>query len=87
MITALATSKSGQRMVILGLDGENMTRLMAKEPIHIHLDQTVPGAEITLEIVLMGGRSAQHIVDQLIELGWMSPDLVPIDQTLAGEHT
>lgn len=62
MIKAVVRDTTGQPLVILGLSGENMTRLMADEPILINLaDLGLP----PLRIALIGGRTETDIADQL----------------------
>lgn len=64
MIKALLREPAGQAVVVLGLSGENMTRLMANEPIVIQV------AELGLppmKILLMGGRTEEAIAAQLAE--------------------
>lgn len=55
-------SPSVPRVVVLGLSGENMARLMADEPIVVQL------AELGLKpmkILIMGGRTEADITAQL----------------------
>ncbi|MFI5973542.1 hypothetical protein [Streptomyces sp. NPDC051452] len=62
MIKAILREPSGQAVVVLGLSGENMARLMADEPIVVQL------AELGLKpmkILLMGGRTEADITAQL----------------------
>lgn len=62
MIKALLREPSGTPVVVLGLSGENMARLMADEPIVVQL------AELGLQpmkILLMGGRTEADITAQL----------------------
>ncbi|MET9122987.1 hypothetical protein [Streptomyces sp. NPDC004528] len=64
MIKALLREPNGRAVVVLGLSGENVTRLMADEPIVVQL------AELGLQpmkIVLMGGRTEADITAQLTE--------------------
>jgi hypothetical protein len=54
--------KDPQPIVILGLSGENMTRLMADEPILINLaDLGLPAQRIAI----VGGRTEADIAKQL----------------------
>jgi hypothetical protein len=56
----------GKPLLILGLSGENMTRLMADEPMLIHAaDLDLPD----IEIVIVGGRTEHAIMQQLREVG------------------
>lgn len=72
MIKATGVADNGQPMVLLGLSGENMTRLMADEPIKFDL------AELGLPpmtVVIVGGRTEESILAQLRSVG------------LVGDHT
>lgn len=63
MIKVVMRDRTGP-LVLLGLSGENVTRLMADEPILINL------AELRLpplRICLVGGRTESDIVQQLEE--------------------
>jgi hypothetical protein len=85
MLKATGRTASGRPLLILGLAGENMARLMAGEPILIHahaISRNMP--EMT--VVVLGGKTEdairndvqQHLVgklvDQLDELGQETPD-------------
>lgn len=62
MIKAVLRDKDGQPVVLLGLSGENVTRLMADEPISVDLAELgLP----PLRITLMGGRTEAAIVGRL----------------------
>jgi hypothetical protein len=66
MIKASARTALGQPLLLLGLSGENVTRLAAGEPIRIttaHLAQL--GLPATMEIVIHYGRTEQDIVAEL----------------------
>jgi hypothetical protein len=60
----------GKPMLLLGLSGENVTRLMAGEPITF---ETAPMGLPPMVVVIMGGRTEGAIVDQLREVGLVSP--------------
>ncbi|MEU9208522.1 hypothetical protein AB0D27_11350 [Streptomyces sp. NPDC048415] len=65
MIKAVLREPQGTSVVVLGLSGENMTRLMADEPIVLNL------AELGLppqRILLMGGRTEEAITARLTQL-------------------
>lgn len=66
MIKAVARDAFGQPLVILGLSGENMTRLMADEPILINLADLDPGLP-RLRVAIVGGRTEDAIAAQLAE--------------------
>lgn len=64
MIKGLLRETTGTPVVVLGLSGENMTRLMANEPIVVQL------AELGLKpmkILIVGGRTEEAIAAQLTE--------------------
>ena len=64
MIKALLREPGGVPVVVLGLSGENVTRLMADEPIIVQL------AELGLKpmkILLLGGRTEADITAMLTE--------------------
>lgn len=55
----------GQPMLLLGLSGENVTRLMADEPIKFNLTELgLP----PMVVVIVGGRTEESILDQLTPL-------------------
>lgn len=59
----------GRTMMLLGLSGENMTRLMAGEPILF--DATPFGFDGN--VVIVGGRTEQDITDELRKYGLPMP--------------
>lgn len=62
MIKALGRAGDGTPLLILGLSGENMTRLMADEPIRVSLaDFDLPACYV----VLVGGRTEDAIAESL----------------------
>lgn len=66
MIKATGKTGDGRPMVLLGLSGENVTRLMADEPIRFDL------AELGLPsmvVVIVGGRTEDAITEKLREAG------------------
>lgn len=66
MIKATGKTGDGRPMVLLGLSGENVTRLMADEPIQFDL------AELGLPpmvVVIVGGRTEDAITEKLREAG------------------
>lgn len=70
MIKALGKNGDGRALVMLGLSGENMTRLMAGEPIAIDMQAEFTGTEVpALHIVLVGGRDENTILTNLREQG------------------
>lgn len=64
MIKALLRESTGVPVVVLGLSGENMARLMADEPIVVQV------AELGLKpmkILIVGGRTEEAIAAKLAE--------------------
>lgn len=73
MIKAVG-ERDGRPLLILGLSGESMTRLMADEPILVKL------AELDLpdvQVLLIGGRTERHIAEQLAKAGIIPRSVVP----------
>ncbi len=71
MIKATGRTGDGKPLVVLGLSGENMTRLMADEPIPVDLGELgLP----PMQVLLVGGRTEQAIVEQLKSVGLLAPD-------------
>lgn len=66
MITGNGRDGNGRPVLVIGLSGENMTRLMADEPI------IIDGAAVgfgDLTVALLGGRTEQDIVARLSAVG------------------
>lgn len=62
MIKATSKMKDGRPMVLLGLTGENIARLMADEPVSVDLGQLgLP----PVQVVLMYGKTETDIAKQL----------------------
>jgi hypothetical protein len=62
-----AAGKAGaEPLVVIGLSGENMTRLMAKEPIKFDLAEL--GLPSTV-VIIVGGRTENDIIDDLQRAG------------------
>lgn len=62
MIKARLRDATGTPVILLGLSGENITRLLADEPIKVDCAELgIPG----LKIALIAGRTEAHIVTQL----------------------
>lgn len=62
MIKALLREPTGAPVIVLGLSGENMTRLLADEPIVVQLaDLGLPPGKI----LIMGGRTEEVIAADL----------------------
>lgn len=69
MIKAPGRTADGRPLLVLGLSGENMTRLMADEPIVVDVDQLGPqfSGLPSLVVVIVGGRTEDEIVSSLRE--------------------
>lgn len=66
MIKAVGRTGLGSPLLILGLSGENMTRLMAAEPISFDLaDLGLP----PMRVIIVGGRTEDAITGHLAEHG------------------
>ncbi len=71
MIRAL-TEVNGQPMVFLGLSGENITRLIAGEPIMVNMNELgLP----PLNVVIMYGKTERAIAAELMEHGFIPPSM------------
>ena len=71
MIKATGTH-GGKPMLLLGLSGESITRLMADEPIQVDVGQLGNGMP-ELVVVLTAGKTEQAIADQLRAAGLIGP--------------
>lgn len=71
MIKAAGRTGDGKPLVILGLSGENMTRLMAGEPIRLDLADL--GLRSTV-VVIVGGRTENDIAADLAAHGLIGED-------------
>lgn len=67
MIKVPGRTGDGRPLLVLGLSGENMTRLMAGEPMVVDTGQLGPAfAHLpSMSLVLLGGRTEQAIIDDL----------------------
>lgn len=66
MIKAVGRDGLGRPLLIIGLSGENMTRLMADEPIRFDMAEVgLP----PLTVVIVGGRTEDAITEQLTGVG------------------
>lgn len=73
MIKARLQLKDGQPLVVLGLSGENITRLMADEPILFNLADVGLGDG---KLMVIGGRTEGAIIAQLQTAGLL-PEQLP----------
>lgn len=70
MIKATGRTGDGRDLLVLGLSGETMTRLMSDEPIRLNL------AELNLppvEVWIVGGKTEDAIAQQLRDAGMLTP--------------
>ena len=65
MIKALGRTGLGLPLLILGLSGENVTRLTAGEPIRITVPQMQQLGLPPMEIVIHYGRTEQAIIEEM----------------------
>jgi len=61
-------------MLLLGLSGENVTRLAAGEPIRISAQQMGQLGLPQVEVVIHYGRTEQAILDELADQGVLQRD-------------
>jgi hypothetical protein len=72
VIKATSKMKDGRPMLLLGLSGENLTRLMANEPISVDVGQLGDGMP-QMQIVLLAGKTEEEIAEQLRSAGLIGP--------------
>ena len=66
MLKAFGTVGRDVPLMMLGLDGENLTRLMAGEPIVVRLPEDAAGADMpALCVVLIGGRDQTQVAERI----------------------
>lgn len=69
MIKAGGRTGRGEPLLILGLSGENVTRLAAGEPIHISSAQLKAMGLPPMVVAICYGRTEQDIIDEMREHG------------------
>ena len=74
MIKAAGKTALGLPVLLLGLSGENVTRLTAGEPIRISPQQMSQLGLPQMEVVIHYGRTEQAIVDELAAHGVVMHD-------------
>lgn len=79
MIKAGGTGANGNPLLMLGLSGEGMTRLMAGEVIRLNDVGKLGLPEMT--VVIMGGRTESDITARLRECGLVN-DRTRIEESL-----
>lgn len=72
MLKATSKMKDGRPLLLLGLDGENIARLMAKEPIQIDVGPLGDGMP-ELVIVITAGKTVEVLADDLRKAGLIGP--------------
>lgn len=77
MIKAAGRGPGGRPLLLLGLSGENMTRLMADEPVMVDAAELGVG---DVMVLLVGGRTEDDIVRKLTEAGMVSGSTETDDQ-------
>lgn len=73
MIKGVVAKADGTIVLVLGLSGENVTRLAAGEPIHVAASDMANMGFPRSEAIIMYGKTEQAIVDQLRAAGLMPP--------------
>jgi hypothetical protein len=66
MIKAFKQGRHGRKMVIIGLSGETITRLMSDEPILLDLGADLAPDLAGIDLLLVGGKSEAAITRDLI---------------------
>jgi hypothetical protein len=62
MIKLAAVGRNGQPVVVLGLSHENLARLLADEPIKVHMeDLDLP----PMTVILFAGKDEDEMVEQM----------------------
>ncbi len=76
MIRAVLTQNNGRKMLILGIDDENVRRLTSGQPIH------VKGATVDLEVdvAIWHEHTLDEIVEKFREFGFDVPAGGPADR-------
>jgi hypothetical protein len=69
VIKAVGRTGLGMPLLVLGLSGENVTRLVAGEPVRIRADDLARMGLPAVEIVILYGRTEEDIVADLRATG------------------
>lgn len=67
MIRALATTRSGRRLLVLGIDRENVRRLTGGDPIYVQ--GNAHGLDLDVDVVVAFGEELQDILDEITSAG------------------
>lgn len=73
MIKATGETKTGEPFLLLGLSGENVTRLTAGEPVNVSADDMAEMGLPRMQVVIHYGRTEQAIVDEFRRYGVDAP--------------
>jgi hypothetical protein len=74
VIKAMGRAGDGSPLLLIGLSGENVTRLMADEPIRFDLaDLDLP----SMKVIIVGGRTEDSIVADLRRVGLLPDETTP----------
>lgn len=69
MIKAGGKTKQGNDLLLLGLSGENVTRLVAGEPIHVSTDDMTELGLPPMVILVHYGRTEEDILAEMRSFG------------------
>jgi hypothetical protein len=84
MIKMGSVTALGEPLLLLGLSGENVTRLAAGEPIHVTSAQIAELGLPPMVVVIHYGRTEQDIVDEMKGHG-MELREIPVPRRRGGE--
>jgi hypothetical protein len=73
MITAAGATGDGKPFLILGIDGENVTRLVAGEPIHVPAERLAAMGLPPIELAVHYGRTQDDILADFRRRGLIPP--------------
>lgn len=65
MIKAKAVTQDGTSLLLLGLSGENVTRLIAGEPIHIDASELKTMGLPSIHVGIVYGRTEEDIANDI----------------------
>jgi hypothetical protein len=82
MITAVANGE-GVRIILLGLSRENVTRLMADQPIRVTAESH-PGFPADLVVYIMGGETERSLTDAIKSFIGDETKIVAVPRTHPG---
>lgn len=72
MIRAVATKANGTKVLLLGVDEDNVQRLKDGRPIHVNAE----AYGLPCDVIIVYGKTMQHVIDELKAAGFE----VPIDR-------